>query len=237
MIFSQDIVLLNLDYILTVSCNAFSTTSLDILANLEKLLDQRSSEPWSYRRLPTPTATFPVIINSEEEDSDSGVLRTRDNHMQVSSTNEGHSRFESFLHPEDDPNQGIGKQVRALRKKLQQIEMLEVKQSHGDVLDEQQIAKIHSRSALESSLAELGVPAESSLQAKSLSAASSDGKGNKKSAAMRKHRKKNQKATQVETVSGFSVIEADPQKDLFDVEASLIPIKVSNLSLATSPLH
>lgn len=220
----EDIVLRNLDYILMVSSNAFSSASLDILANLEKLLDQRSSEPWSYRRLPTPTATFPVIINSEEEDSESEVLRTRDNHMKISSfKSEGNSRVDSFLQPKDDPNQGIGKQVRALRKKLQQIEMLEMKQSNGHLLDEQQITKLRTRSALESSLAELGVPVESP-QAKLSSAASPEGKWNKKATVSRKHRRKNQKAAQVETVSGFCVTDvgADPVRDLFDVEATQI---------------
>ncbi|KAK0601992.1 hypothetical protein LWI29_029399 [Acer saccharum] len=220
----EDIVIRNLDYILTVSSHAFSSASLEILANLEKLFDQRSSEPWSYRRLPTPTATFPVIINSEEEDSESEVLRTRYNNMKISSVkNEGNTRIDSFLQPKDDPNQGIGKQVRALRKKLQQIEMLERKQSNGHLLDEQQLAKLQTRSALESSLSELGVPVESP-QAKASSAASPDGKGNRKAAMSKKHRRKNQKAAQVETVSGFCLTDvgADPVKDLFGVEASQV---------------
>ncbi|KAK1582730.1 hypothetical protein Q3G72_017710 [Acer saccharum] len=220
----EDIVIRNLDYILTVSSHAFSSASLEILANLEKLFDQRSSEPWSYRRLPTPTATFPVIINSEEEDSESEVLRTRYNNMKISSVkNEGNTRIDSFLQPKDDPNQGIGKQVRALRKKLQQIEMLERKQSNGHLLDEQQLAKLQTRSALESSLSELGVPVESP-QAKASSAALPDGKGNRKAAMSKKHRRKNQKAAQVETVSGFCLTDvgADPVKDLFGVEASQV---------------
>ncbi|KAL5835020.1 hypothetical protein ACOSQ4_014517 [Xanthoceras sorbifolium] len=221
----EDIVIRNLDYILSVSSNAFSSASLDILANLEKLLDQRSSEPWSYRRLPTPTATFPVIISSEEEDSESEVLRTRDNHIKISSLKmEGNTRFDSFLHSKDNLSQGMSKQVRALRKKLQQIEMLEMKQSNGHLLDEQQISKLQTRSALESSLAELGLPVESP-QAKTSSASSPDGKGNKKAVVSRKHRRKiSQKAAQVETVSGLHVTDvgADPVKDLFDVEASQV---------------
>ncbi|KAJ0078500.1 hypothetical protein Patl1_22839 [Pistacia atlantica] len=94
----EDICIRNLDYILTVSSHAFSSASLDILANLEKLLDLRSSEPWCYRRLPTPTATFPVIINSEEEDSENEVLRTRNNNMKKSTfKKEGNTRLDSFL--------------------------------------------------------------------------------------------------------------------------------------------
>ncbi|KAI5404780.1 hypothetical protein KIW84_051805 [Lathyrus oleraceus] len=58
----------------------------------------------------------------------------------------------SFLQPKDDPDSEISKVVRAMRKKLQQIEMLETKQSKGHILDDQQMAKPQSKSALESSL-------------------------------------------------------------------------------------
>ncbi|KAG4927616.1 hypothetical protein JHK85_054102 [Glycine max] len=78
-------------------------------------------------------------------------------------------RLDSFLHPKDDPNKEISKVVRAIRKKLQQIEMLEDKQSNGHLLDDQQIAKLQSKSALESSLAELGVPVETSQNKESSS--------------------------------------------------------------------
>ncbi|KAJ4721275.1 ankyrin repeat family protein / regulator of chromosome condensation (RCC1) family protein [Melia azedarach] len=221
----EDIAIRNLDYILTVSSHSFAGASLDILANIEKLLDLRSSESWSYRRLPTPTATFPVVINSEEEDSESEVLRTRDNHVQKSTLqNEGDARLDSFLQPKDDPDQGISKQVRALRKKLQQIEMLELKQSNGHLLDDQQVAKLQTKSALENSLAELGVPIESP-QGIASSAASPDGRGNKKAGVSKKQRKKSkQKAAQVDTVSGFSVpdVVSNPIKDFFDVEISEI---------------
>lgn len=84
----QDIAIRNLDYIFTVSAHAIASASPDVLANLEKLLDLRSSEPWSYRRLPTPTATFPAIIDSEEEDSKSDLLRTRDNHSKKPASRE-----------------------------------------------------------------------------------------------------------------------------------------------------
>ncbi|KAI5426345.1 hypothetical protein KIW84_031956 [Lathyrus oleraceus] len=66
--YCEDIVMRNLDYIFSVSAHAVASASLDILASLEGLLDQRSSEAWSYRRLPTPTAILPVTIDSEEED-------------------------------------------------------------------------------------------------------------------------------------------------------------------------
>lgn len=218
----QDIAIRNLDYIVTVSSHSFASASLDILAELEKKLDLSSSESWSYRRLPTPTATFPVIINSEEEDSESEVIRTRDNCMKKSTLeNEGDTRLDSFLQPKDDPNQGKSKQVRALRKKLQQIEMLEVKLSNGHLLDGQQIAKLQTKSALESSLAQLGVPTELPQAVAAASAASPDGRGNKKAGVFKKQKKKSkQKAAQVEVVSDFSVpdIVSNNAKDVFDVE-------------------
>ncbi|XP_022718863.1 uncharacterized protein LOC111277027 isoform X3 [Durio zibethinus] len=215
----EDIVIRNLDYILTVSSQAFANASPDVLANLENSLDLRSSESWSYRRLPTPTATFPVIINSEEEDSESEVPRTRDNCKNKTPLESG-DRLDSFLQPRVDPNQGISKQVRALRKKLQQIEVLEMKQLGGCILDDQQIAKLQTRSALENSLAELGVPVEKS-QSNGSSLILPDGKGNKKAELSRKQRKKSkQKVAQVETVSGFSTSSIEPNsvKDFSDIE-------------------
>ncbi|KAL2344447.1 hypothetical protein Fmac_005732 [Flemingia macrophylla] len=109
--------------------------SHDILANLERLLDQRSFEPWSHRRLSTPTATFPAIINSENDDSEIEFPRICDKPLSV-------MKLEKV--------QGL-----AIRKKLQQIEMLEAKQSNGHLLDDQQLAKLQLKSELESSLAEV----------------------------------------------------------------------------------
>ncbi|KAH1083138.1 hypothetical protein J1N35_022899 [Gossypium stocksii] len=205
----EDIIIHNLDYILTVSSQAFASASPDVLANLEKSLDLRSSESWSYRRLPTHTATFPVIINSEDEDSESEVLRTRNNKKNKNPLENG-DRLDSFLQPKDDPNLGISKQVRALWKKLQQIEVLEEKQLSGCILDDQQIAKLQTRPALENSLAELGVPVERSHLKGSCSILS-DGKGNKKAEVSRKQRRKSkQRVSQVETVSGFCTTNKEP---------------------------
>ncbi|KAH7846901.1 hypothetical protein Vadar_019431 [Vaccinium darrowii] len=120
-------------YILTVSAHTIAGASLDVLAHLEKLLDSRSSEPWSYRHLPTPTATFPAIINSDGEDSES-ELQTRNNHTKkLTSKQERDHRLDCFLQPNDTD---VNKQVPALRKKLQQIEMLEEKMSKGHTLDD-----------------------------------------------------------------------------------------------------
>ncbi|KAL4355352.1 hypothetical protein GQ457_06G017050 [Hibiscus cannabinus] len=215
----EDIIIHNLDYILTVSSQAFASAAPDVLANLEKSLDLRSSESWSYRRLPTPTATFPVIINSEEEDSESEVVRTRNNNKNKNHLENDGDRSDSFLQPKDDPNLGISKQVRALWKKLQQIEVLEVKQLSGCILDDQQIAKLQTRPALENSLAELGVPVER-LELKGSSSTLPDGKGNKKAEVSRKQRRKSkQRTAQVETVSGFSTNnELNSVKDFPDIE-------------------
>ena len=219
--FIQDIAIRNLDYIFTVSAHAIMNTSPDILANLEKLLDLRSSEPWSYRRLPTSTATFPAIIDSEEEDCKSDLLRTRDKHSKKPASRvEGDQRLDCFLQPEDDPNQGAFKLARSLLKKLQQIEMLEAKQSTGHLLDNQQIAKLQTKSALEISLVELGVPFET-IQAKASSSVSSDGKGNRKVEVSRKQRRKSkQVVAQVEAVSVNceTDLEANHVKGLLDAE-------------------
>ncbi|KAE8099718.1 hypothetical protein FH972_017675 [Carpinus fangiana] len=219
----EEIAIRNLDYIFMVSSHAIATASPDILANLENVLDQRSSEPWSYRRLPTPTATFPAIINSEEDDTEKEIIRTRNfNRKRNTSKSKNDQRLDSFLQPKDNPNEGICKQVRALRKKLQQIEMLEEKQSSGHHLDDQQIAKLQTKSALESSLAELGVPV--TPLAKASSSVSPDGKGNKKTETKRQRRKATQRLSQVETASGFSGTKVIPNstKDFLGVELSQV---------------
>lgn len=226
----QDIALRNLDYILTVSGHAIASASVDVLAHLEKLLDSRSSEPWSYRRLPTPTATFPVIINSEGEDSES-ELQTRDNHTKkLTSKKERDRRLDCFLQPQDND---VNKQVRALMKKLQQIEMLEEKKSKGHTLDDQQHAKLNTKSALESSLVELGVPTET-IQEKVSSSVLLDGKGSRKVEASKKQRRKSkQKGAQVESesVSSGVDLERNRLKDFLDVQMSQVEYKVRFLKL------
>lgn len=152
----QDLVLRNLDYILTISSSTFGQLPAALLAELEKVLDSRSSEPWSQRLLPTPSATLPVVIDSEEEDSDTcGDSRIRN--LRVGS---GELDFigektpsEGFLLSGDSKGEdAVGKQLRAVRKKLQQIEALELKQRRGHDLDSQQLAKLLSKPELEISL-------------------------------------------------------------------------------------
>ncbi|ESQ49713.1 hypothetical protein EUTSA_v10019953mg [Eutrema salsugineum] len=209
--YCEDIVIRNLDFILTACPQAIANTSPDVLASLEKLLDNRSSEPWSSRPLPTPTATFPVVIDSEEEESESDILRSRDNHVKhFSCIAEGGSRMDSFLQPEDELAQRNSKEVRALRKKLQQIEILEAKQSRGQLLDGQQIAKLQKKLDIESSLVELGIPVEEPPEAKSASALALDGKPNKKADGLRKKKKKGkQRIPQVETFLDFGEVKVE----------------------------
>ncbi|KAH1149870.1 hypothetical protein GYH30_044067 [Glycine max] len=219
--YCEEIVMRNLDFIFAVSSHTVASASLDILANLERLFDQRSSEPWSHRRLPTPTATFPAIINSEEDDSEIEFQRTRDKPMKLEKV----LRLDSFLQPKDDPNKEISKVVRAIRKKLQQIEMLEDKQSNGHLLDDQQIAKLQSKSALESSLAELGVPVETSRYKES-SSMLPEGKGSKKGKLSKKQRRKsgNSNIEQTEIESVYSKSEAIPKsEDLLDIDIMGVP--------------
>ncbi|KAI4348466.1 hypothetical protein L6164_009189 [Bauhinia variegata] len=225
--YCEDIVLRNLDYVFMVSSQSMASASPDILANLEKSLDHRSSEPWSHRRFPTSTATFPVIINSEEDDSEMEFQRTRDKPMKMSELKlENDQRQDCFLQPKDDPNLLISKLVRALRKKLQQIEMLEAKQSNGYLLDDQQVAKIQSKSALESSLADLGVPVETS-QNKELSSVLPDGKGSRKGNQSRKQRRKSKASavqTEVDSVFTRTEIMPEPVEDLMGVEVTEVTV-------------
>lgn len=217
----QDIVIRNLDYIFTVSTHAFASASLDTLVSLEKSLDSKSTELWSHRQLPTPTATFPAVINSEEDDSENEFFRTRDNNNaeKMDPHNERNQRFDSFLQPYDVANQEIGKQVRALRKKLQQIEILEEKQSKGYYLDSQQIAKLQTRPVLENSLVELGVPLET-IQVKSTSPVD---QGTKK-----QRKKSRRKPTHGEEVHGSyeSDVKLNTVKGFLPSEASHVDPKV-----------
>ncbi|PKA66064.1 Ultraviolet-B receptor UVR8 [Apostasia shenzhenica] len=214
----EDLVVRNLDYIFTVSPSSIGSASLELLAKLEKLLDARSSEPWSYRHLPTLTATFPVVIYSEEDgDNEIGNPMPRDDKRKPTPKNHGDFLIESFLQRESATDQTISKQVRALRKKLQQIEMLESKQLCGHSLDDQQIAKLQSRSTLEDALAELGFPVVAGH--KMTSPGLTDGKGNRKVDNSKKQRRKSkQKVAQPEaaTMSYDTCEENNPIKHFPD---------------------
>ncbi|KAK4707428.1 hypothetical protein R3W88_033029 [Solanum pinnatisectum] len=197
----EDIAIHNLDYIFTVSGHAVANTSLDVLVMLEKVWDMKSSEPWSYRRLPTPTAPFPAIIDSEEDNEKIEALRTRGNCTSRPILRQVRDqRLDNFLQS-DKIKEGVLKQVRALRKKLQQIEMLEEKRFKGQTLDNQQIAKLETKSELEKSLAELGVPVEM-VQSTVSSSVLADGKGSNKVDVPKKQRRKSkQKAAPIEVAS------------------------------------
>lgn len=218
----EEIAIRNLDFILAVAVNSISSTSLEILADLEKMLDLKSSEPWCYRRLPTPTATYPAIINSEEDDSENEFPKFRDNCMKkLVSEKFGCNRLDGFLEAYDVAKDDISKQVRTVRKKLQQIEMLEAKQSKGHALDDQQIAKLKTRPILESSLFQLGVPMET--MSGTSSSVPSDGKGTTKVEISRQQRRKNKKkGPQIEESSLVSEVtaESNPVKGSLDIDIS-----------------
>ncbi|GLJ32823.1 hypothetical protein SUGI_0661090 [Cryptomeria japonica] len=150
---SEDLVLRNLDYILTISPAALANVSTELLSKLENSLDSKSSEPWSYRCLPTPTATFPAVIDSEEDDK---IEFSRLRNIASPDTTDlaiGERRSgEGFLQRSSASNIALAKQTRAIRKKLQQIEMLEMKQRNDHSLDHQQLAKLQTKPSLENAL-------------------------------------------------------------------------------------
>lgn len=137
-----------------------------------------------------------------------------------------YQRLDNFLHPVEDANQGICRQVRALRKKLQQIEILEEKQANGFHLDDQQIAKLQTKSSLESLLAELGLPV-SSISTEAACPNFSDGKGNKKMEASRKQRRKSKhKVIEAEVLSGNDGINPNLVKGFSPLDMSQSKQKV-----------
>ncbi|GFP87497.1 inhibitor of bruton tyrosine kinase [Phtheirospermum japonicum] len=238
----EEIAIRNLDYILTVSAHSFIGTSLDILVDLEKQLDLKSSEPWSCRRLPTPTATFPAIINSEEDDDESELLRTRNGSTKSSTYKKDLvRRLDGFLQTNDPAIESVDKQIRALKKKLQQIELLEEKRSKGHLLDNQQIAKLQTRSILESSLAELGAPIET-VQTKVCSSA--DERGSKRAVSKKQRRKSKHKAEQKDEESSDFAFDAEtgsvkgfPAEETNKEKAADFESATATQETRVSPLH
>jgi hypothetical protein len=190
----QDTAIRNLDYIFTVAAPSIMNASPEILVNLEGLLDEKSSEPWSHRRLPTMTATYPAVIESDAEgDGTGGSPRFRDS-QKPALKSYGMPSYDNFLQKESNAEKAVSKQIRALRKKLQQIEMLEAKQLDGHNLDDQQLAKLDSRAALESELAELGFPSEAFSAFSRPSVCVPEGRTNKKQEGSKKQKKIKQAA-------------------------------------------
>ncbi|CAL5091284.1 unnamed protein product [Urochloa decumbens] len=218
----EDLAIRNLDYIFTVGAPSVMNASPEILANLEKLLDEKSSEPWSQRRLPTVTATYPAVIDSEGEDDEAREFPRPRKCGKSASRPSGMSSQESFLQKDCTAEQAVSKQIRALRKKLQQIEILEGKQLAGHQLDNQQLAKLESRAALEGELAELGVPSEAYSRTSSVCPA--EGRTNRKPEVSKKQKRKNKQALQSNTLSVKSESEQQiPVKGLQEV----LPTNVS----------
>ena len=141
----QELVLHNLDYLLAISPMTFTHVSPTLLADVEKALDATSSQSWSHRLLPTPTALFPAVVESEEDDTDSEIISRRRSLSFFEPVKKG---SEGIFHQESELDQAKAKQVRALKKKLQQIEALELKQFRGHKLDHQQEAKLLTKQTL-----------------------------------------------------------------------------------------
>lgn len=130
---------------------AFAHVTPTLLAELEKTLDATSSQSWSHRLLPTPTALFPAVVDSEEDDCES-VFFSRMRSLSFTESNmagiETKRGSEGLFHQESGVDQAVAKQLRALRKKLQQIEALELRLSKGHMLDHQQLAKLEAKQAV-----------------------------------------------------------------------------------------
>ncbi|KAL3696325.1 hypothetical protein R1sor_010401 [Riccia sorocarpa] len=150
----EELVLRNLDYVLTMAPVLFGHVRSALLAEVEKAWDDSSTQPWSHRRLPTPSATLPAVVDSEEEDDD---LRHRGGKRGGSLNGSLNDRTisEGFLRSVDENREAILKQFRAVKKKLQQIEALELKLSRGHSLDDQQLAKLRRKDELKEAIISL----------------------------------------------------------------------------------
>ena len=215
----QDLAIRNLDYIFTVEAPSIMNASPEILVNLEKLLDEKSSEPWSQRRLPTMTATYPAVIDSDVEEDEAREFPKPRKCGKSASRPSAMSSHDNFLQKDCTAEQAVSKQIRALRKKLQQIEILEAKQLAGHQLDNQQLAKLESRAALEGELAELGVPSEAYSMS---SACPAEGRTNRKPEVSKKQKRKNKQATQTPSVKS----EPGQQIPITDLQ-EVLPVNVS----------
>lgn len=218
----EDLVLRNLDYILTISPIAFANVSPELLSKLEKSLDSKSSEPWSYRHLPTLTATFPAIIDSEEDDGEIGfpMLRNVTSAETVDQSSCERISGDGFLRQTSAADRAMAKEVRAIRKKLQQIEMLEMKQSNGYLLDEQQKEKVQTKYSLQNTLAylETGVAVESNEELGIVSTKTTllDGKASVENGSRNRQRKGKKKGNK------FSQKQCG---DLLDASKCEVPVK------------
>ncbi|KAL2643085.1 hypothetical protein R1flu_010672 [Riccia fluitans] len=154
----EELVLRNLDYVLTIAPVLFGHVRSALLAEVEKAWDDSSMQPWSHRRLPTPSATLPAVVDSEEEDNDPHIdSRHRGGKREVSLSPSLSDRTisEGFLRSTDENGEAISKQLRAVKKKLQQIEALELKLSRGHTLDDQQLAKLHTKREVKEAIVSL----------------------------------------------------------------------------------
>ncbi|KAJ7539741.1 hypothetical protein O6H91_11G107500 [Diphasiastrum complanatum] len=146
--YCEDLILHNLDYILTISASTFGHVRPSLLADLEISWDVSSAQSWSHRRLPMPSATLPAVIDSAE-DNNEVCLGTRARSLTCAYSSNmscsGKSSYEGFFQDCPSGDDTLMKQIRATRKKLQQIDVLEMKQAKGHSLDDQQLAKLRTK--------------------------------------------------------------------------------------------
>ncbi|GBG63273.1 hypothetical protein CBR_g37359 [Chara braunii] len=162
--YCEMLVLKNLDYVLSISAPMWGQARLSILADLERVLADytTASDKWLNRRVPKPSGVPLSSLVLDEDDAGAecgpssamqswaGALVSSD--RSVSEWPQSQGAALAFLHQYDGTPNAISKQLRTVRRKLQQIEVLEIRQAKGMVLDAQQLEKVGRKDEL---LAEL----------------------------------------------------------------------------------
>ncbi|GAQ82051.1 ankyrin repeat family protein / regulator of chromosome condensation (RCC1) family protein [Klebsormidium nitens] len=149
--FCQAMVLRNLDYVLMVTPpGMLAQIRPSVLAELEGLMGCHVAQGgWVPRPLPCATASGNEPILEEEEGGSEKARESRNGSGEKEekvvmdlgrAVGLGLGRF---LQQKDEL--GAVKRIRALRKKLQQIEALEARRGEGIALDSQQRAKLRSK--------------------------------------------------------------------------------------------
>jgi hypothetical protein len=149
--FSQAMVLRNLDYILMVTPAAIlAQIRPSVLAELEGLMGSHVAQGgWVPRKLPCATSSKNVPILEEEDDNGKRARESRigsevrEERVVMDVGQAVGIGLVRFLQQKDEL--GAVRRVRALRKKLQQIEALEARHGEGYALDAQQRAKVRSK--------------------------------------------------------------------------------------------
>eukprot|EP00898_Chlorokybus_atmophyticus_P005171 jgi/Chlat1/5655/Chrsp37S00872 len=165
--YCQGLVLRNLDHVLLMVPHALRDVRPPLLAELEALM-AAGEHGWHHR--PRPVLAVPPPLSEMEEEAANQAAWHRSPHSEPDSCDQQ-------LKEEDDTpaammSDGLDsdavtvvRQARAVRKKLQQIAMLEAREAEGHQLDAQQRAKTRAKPALEAALQSLqqGTPLQQPL--------------------------------------------------------------------------